>query len=33
MHCYLGFTESFEGFFAWAEAIVGCLFRIATEHY
>ena len=31
MHCYLGFTESFEGFFAWAEAIVGWLFGIATE--
>ena len=32
MHYYLGFTESFEGFFALAEAIVGCLSEIVTEH-
>jgi len=31
MHCYLGFTESFEGFFTLAEVIVGGLFGIATE--
>ena len=33
MRCFLGFTESFEGFFALAGVIVGDYFGIGTGRY